>query len=211
MKGYSVYVDYLMLKRHFDLDSFVWKEDAHYGRLKSETFKKRRDASFFIKLDNDSSSIRRKWVDRLVSGFIYDKNFWIGSVFDEEYIDYHNYRMKRFGSLESTFSREIDIIEQYLIEEKTCLESVLLTNGTKDPIIIGKFMRPISLETFAVIEHFSSFTRMWFPVNPLQQLRRKLIYKYSMLLRLGERDLAKMKEKYHQISAIIAPSAPAHL
>lgn len=210
MKGFSAYIDYLMIKRHFDLDDFVWKEDANYGRVKPETFQKRRDASFFIKLDNDSSGVRRRWVDRIVSGFVYDRNFWIGSVFDDEYIDYHHFRMKRFGSLESTFSREADDLEHYLITEETCLKTVLLTRGTNDPIIIDRFMRPTSLETFAVLENFSSFTRMWFPINPLQQMRRSLIYKYSMLLRLGERDLVKMKERYHQLSVILAPSAPTH-
>lgn len=211
MKGFQSYIDYLMLKRHFNTDSFIWNENNQYNRIKESTFQKRKDITFFIKLETISFGNRRDWIDKIVSGFIYDQDFWIGSIFNDEHNDFHNYRMKRFLALESTFERELEELEFYLTSNSISFDSSLLTFGTKDPIIVNRFLRPTSLETFAVLEHFTNFTRMWFPINPLQQLRKNLIYKYSMLLRLNERNLAKMKEKYQQLSATLAPGAPAHI
>jgi len=211
MKGFQSYIDYLMLKRHFNTDSFIWNENNQYNRIKETSFQKRKDITFFIKLETISSGNRRDWINKIVSGFIYDQDFWIGSIFNDEHNDFHNYRMKRFLALESTFERELEELEFYLTSNSISFDDSLLTFGTKDPIIVNRFLRPTSLETFAVLENFTNFTRMWFPINPLQQLRKNLIYKYSMLLRLNERNLAKMKEKYQQLSATLAPSAPAHI
>ena len=211
MKGFQSYIDYLMLKRHFNTDSFIWNENNQYNRIKESSFQKRKDITFFIKLETISSGNRRDWINKIVSGFIYDQDFWIGSIFNDEHNDFHNYRMKRFLALESTFERELEELEFYLTSNSISFDDSLLTFGTKDPIIVNRFLRPTSLETFAVLENFTNFTRMWFPINPLQQLRKNLIYKYSMLLRLNERNLAKMKEKYQQLSATLAPSAPAHI
>jgi len=211
MKGFQSYIDYLMLKRHFNTDSFIWNENNQYNRIKETSFQKRKDITFFIKLETISSGNRRDWINKIVSGFIYDQDFWIGSIFNDEHNDFHNYRMKRFLALESTFERELEELEFYLTSNSISFDNSLLTFGTKDPIIVNRFLRPTSLETFAVLENFTNFTRMWFPINPLQQLRKNLIYKYSMLLRLNERNLAKMKEKYQQLSATLAPSAPAHI
>ena len=211
MKGFQSYIDYLMLKRHFNTDSFIWNENNQYNRIKETSFQKRKDITFFIKLETISSGNRRDWINKIVSGFIYDQDFWIGSIFNDEHNDFHNYRMIRFLALESTFERELEELEFYLTSNSISFDDSLLTFGTKDPIIVNRFLRPTSLETFAVLENFTNFTRMWFPINPLQQLRKNLIYKYSMLLRLNERNLAKMKEKYQQLSATLAPSAPAHI
>lgn len=208
MKGFRPYVDYVMIKRHFEDSPFVWRENAEYGRLKPSTFQKRKDCAFFVRLENENSGDRKKWVDRLVSGFVFDRNLWIGDVFEQDHIDSHHCRMRRFGALESAFSRECEEIEYDLVSEESCLKNVLLTSGTGDPIIMGRFMKPTSLETFSVLEHFTAFTRSWFPINPIQKMRRNLIYKYSLLLRLEERDLSRMEKTYHQLSVNLAPSAP---
>ena len=181
MKGFQSYIDYLMLKRHFNTDSFIWNENNQYNRIKETSFQKRKDITFFIKLETISSGNRRDWINKIVSGFIYDQDFWIGSIFNDEHNDFHNYRMKRFLALESTFERELEELEFYLTSNSISFDDSLLTFGIKDPIIVNRFLRPTSLETFAVLENFTNFTRMWFPINPLQQLRKNLIYKYSML------------------------------
>ena len=102
MKGFQSYIDYLMLKRHFNTDSFIWNENNQYNRIKETSFQKRKDITFFIKLETISSGNRRDWINKIVSGFIYDQDFWIGSIFNDEHNDFHNYRMKRFLALEST-------------------------------------------------------------------------------------------------------------
>lgn len=209
--GFKAYIDYVFIKRHFLDEKFMWDEAGSYGKIKPTSFQKRNDAAFFVRLEKDCQKDRRRVVDRLVSCAIYNNNFWIGETFLQDYVDYHNNRMKRYGALESTFQNESEWLEFYLIDKGISLADALLTSGVNDPIIIKQFGQKLSLETFAVLEHLTGFTRSWFPINPLFKMRRLIVYKYSKLLRLNERSMEKIIKTYHNLSIILAPSAPIHL
>ena len=202
MSAFQSFVDYILIKKHFSDEGFIWIENGFYRRFRPETFEKRKDASFFYRLEKEYKGDRRKIVDFLVSCFIYDINFWVGDFAQDKYVLYHHNRMTRFGALESTFARESEDLEFYFQDKELDLETTLLTTGINDPIIVERFMVATSLETFALLEHFTGFTRRWFPINPLQKWRRQIIYKYAMLLRLEERNMKKLESTYQHLCQI---------
>lgn len=205
--AFQVYIDYVFLKRHFSDDKFIWSESANYPRMRLESFLKRRDVVFFNSLHNYYRN-RRTTIDHLVSCLLYDRDFWIGNALKDEYIMQHQNRMMRFGALERTFVNDCEKIEEYLTDHELSMEGLLLTSGTKPVIIMELYPAKISLETLAVIEHLTGFTRSWFPINPLQKWRRLNIYKYQFLLRLNERRIDKIQSAYQHLVQNLAQSAP---
>jgi hypothetical protein len=199
MKGFQTYKDYVYIDLHFKDNTFIWNENYNYSKITENAFLKRKDLVFFRKFEDYYKGDRRSIIDHLISGFIFDYDIWIGNILNDEVICLHESRMKRFNSLESTFSHEANKIEFYLFSNSITFEKSLLTKGTKDPIILELFMNDVSLETFSVLEELHGFTKLWFPLNPLQKLRKMLIYKYSKLLRLNERNMSKINNVYQQL------------
>lgn len=199
--AFQTYIDYIFLKRHFSDEQFIWSESANYKRMKLESFLKRRDVSFFNALHSLYKS-RKPILEHLISCFLYDNNFWIGDALKDEYIMRHQNRMMRFGALERTFVDDCEKIEEYLKDHELRLDDVVLTSGTKSPIIMDLYPATISLETLAVLEHLSGFILSWFPINPLQKWRRLLIFKYQFLLRLNERNMEKIQNAYQSLSRL---------
>ncbi len=195
---FQVFVDYVFLKRHFSDEKFLWSESANYKRMKLDSFLKRRDASFFNALYSFYKN-RRQVIDHLISCFLYDSDFWIGSALKEEYIMRHQNRMMRFGALERTFLDDCEKIEEYLTDHELRIDDLVLTSGIKSPIIMELYPAMISLETLAVLEHLTGFIGSWFPINPLQKWRRLIIQKYSFLLRFEERNADKIQSVYQNL------------
>jgi hypothetical protein len=196
--AFQVFIDYVFLKRHFSDENFIWSESANYKRMKLESFLKRRDVSFFNALYSTYKT-RRPIVDHLISCFLSDSDFWIGNALKDEYIMRHQNRMMRFGGLERTFLDDCEKIEEYLEDHELHLDDLFLTSGTKSLIIMELYPATISLETLAVLEHLTEFTRSWFPINPLQKWRRFIIYKYQYLIRFEERNVDKIQNVYQHL------------
>lgn len=195
--AFPTYVDYVFLKRHFADEKFIWSESANYRRMKIESFLKRKDVAFFVALHNHYRD-RRQIVDHLISCFIFDSEFWIGNALKDEYIMRHQNRMMRFGALERTFVDDCEKIEEYLQDNDLNLDDLVLTSGARSRIM-ELYPGTISLETLAVLDHLSEFTRVWFPINPLQKWRRLIVYKYGYTLRLEERNVDKIKSVYQHL------------
>jgi hypothetical protein len=166
--------------------------------MKLESFLKRRDVSFFHALYNHYKN-RRSIIEHLVSCFLYDSDFWIGDALKDEYIMRHHNRMIRFGALERTFVVDCEKIEEWLKNHELSVSDVVLASGIKLPIIMELYPATISLETLAILEHLTGFTRSWFPLNPLLKWRRLLIFKYRFLLHLNERNMEKIQNSYQYL------------
>lgn len=191
--AFQTYIDYIFLKRHFSDEQFIWSESANYKRMKLESFLKRRDVSFFNALHSLYKS-RKPILEHLISCFLYDNNFWIGDALKDEYIMRHQNRMMRFGALERTF---VDDCEKIVFNNQD--HSISLTTGTHSSIM-DLYPSTICLETLAILEYFTGFTRSWFPINPLQKWRRLLVHKYNFLLRLNERNMEKIQNAYQSLN-----------
>lgn len=193
---FQTFIDYVLLKKHFTDESFIWNETARYSRITVNAFSKRKDAPFFKSLQKKCRG-RKEVIDYLVSCFLYDNNFWIGNALKDEYEYCHSNRMSRFQSLERTFSIDCEKIEEQFTDKT--FEQIALTNGTKPPIIMELYPSTICLESLALLEHFFGFSRLWFPLNPLLKWRRLLVYKYQFLLRLNERNMEKIQNAYQSL------------
>jgi len=191
--AFQTYIDYIFLKRHFSDEQFIWSESANYKRMKLESFLKRRDVSFFNALHSLYKS-RKPILEHLISCFLYDNNFWIGDALKDEYIMRHQNRMMRFGALERTF---VDDCEKIAFNNQ--VDDISLITGIRSSIM-DLYPATISLETLAILDHFTGFTRIWFPINPLQKWRRLIVYKYQFLLRLNERNMEKIQNAYQSLN-----------
>lgn len=190
--AFQTYIDYIFLKRHFSDEQFIWSESANYKRMKLESFLKRRDVAFFNALHSLYKS-RKPILEHLISCFLYDNNFWIGDALKDEYIMRHQNRMMRFGALERTF---VDDCEKIVFNQ---VNGISLTTGSHSSIM-ELYPSTICLETLSILEHFTGFTRIWFPINPLQKWRRLLVHKYNFLLRLNERNMEKIQNAYQSLN-----------
>ena len=198
--SFQVYIDYVLLKKHFSDEQFIWCETASYKKMKHETFLKRNDIAFFQALYNRYKN-RKQIVDHLISSFIFNNEFWIGDALKDEYIMRHHNRMFRMGALERTFVDDCEKIEEYMQDHELNFDQLVLTCGPNCRII-DLYPGTISLETLAVLEYLTWFTRTWFPINPLQKWRRLIIYKYQYLLRVDERNMEKIQNAYQHLLRI---------
>lgn len=200
MEGFQTFIDYVCIKAHFSDMKFIWKKNKSYNFFKIQSFLKRKDQHFFKKLERNYSE-RRMILEHIISGFLNNNSFWIGSCFDDEVIEYHQNRMKRIGALESIFSREMEILEFLLVDSKLTFNKAILTTGIKDPIII-QWWKELSFESWALLNHFSYFTDLWYPINPFQKQRRNNLHKYKYLLSLRERRYEQLNQTYQSIAQI---------
>jgi hypothetical protein len=200
IEGFQSFVDYILLKLHFNNLDFIWNESTRYTKVKQSTFDGRNDKSQFIKFERMNRFERRRWIDHLVSAFLFDSSIWIGDVMMDDTIAYHEARLKKVGALESLFQRECELIEFYLVDNQINLQSALLTTGIKDPIITR--IKGISLESLTLLHQMTGWADLWFPINPLFKHRRMLIHKYRSLLRLPERDYLRIETTYQHLAQI---------
>lgn len=205
--GFQSYVDYIGIKRHFSDPDFTWQPEAVYKRIKPSAFEKRNDQIFFAKLERTHRE-RRRWVENLISGFLYSTDLWIGELFEDDVMRFHQDRLGRIGSLESLFKRDCEVLDFYLFDNSTSLENVLLTAGQQDPIIVVLYQKKtISLETLVILNRFSGWLEAWNPINPLQKERRLQINKYRTLLNLASRNTLSLETSYQQLAQ---PRVSAH-
>lgn len=199
--GFRTYVDYVYLKKHFNDIDWIWNPKANYARLKESSFEKRRDRFFFQKLEKEIAD-RDERIECLVSAFLFNNEIWIGDIFDPEVSQFHNDRVKRVSGLESLFRGDVEKIEFYLIDKKLTLQSILLTSATKSPILIQEARTlDVSFETLAVINHFTSFTDLWFPLHPLLKIRRLQLHKYKYLLHIADKRYDRLRSIFESLNA----------
>lgn len=202
--GFKTYVDYIYLKKHFNDYEWNWKPKANYTRLKESTFEKRRDRLFFQKLEKDIAD-RDDRIEYLVSAFLFNNSVWIGNIFESDICQFHKDRIKRVSGLESLFHSDAEKIEFYLIDNKLSLQDILLTSSTNSPILIQESQSlGASFETLAVINFFTSFTDLWFPLHPLLKLRRLQLHKYKVLLHIVDKRYDKLHNTFQNLDQISA-------
>lgn len=186
--GFQTYVMYVYLKRHFSDFKFIWDPNSKYARLKEDAFEKRNDKLFFQKLEK-SFQTRDDRKEYLISAFLFNNDIWIGDVFHDVVVQFHKDRMKRVTSLESLFQRDAEKIEFYLVDKGITLQDIILTSSSNSPILVQDVKAiGVSFETLAIINQFTSFTDLWFPLNPLLKIRRLQLHKYTCLLNSSEKN-----------------------
>lgn len=177
-QAYDAFIQYQSIRLHFN----NWKFNSLISRanISAEAFVKRRDAYQFQRL---SEYIKDRDVLRefLVSSFLKNSNAWVGDMLSDEYIEYHQGRMKRVVSLDSTL--EIDSGRFLFLCSDEGVENIkegLTCNGGN--VIITRSGNGISRETQAVYDAFFRFSDK--PcLDPLWEETRKSVHKYSIIIK----------------------------
>lgn len=199
IEGAQTYIDYIGIKSHFNQPNFFWNKDYTYKKINEQNLRKRKDYRFFQRLE-ELCVDRQDVIDHLISYFVYNNDFWIGQFADFEYLEFHSRRMDLLDSLDVVFKKEMENLELVVSDYCIRFDELLVIQPTKDPLLLN-YMPILSFETIIIIDYFSGFTDIWFPINPLQKQRRMLFNKYGYLLDIkNNRHYEKFKKTYQSIA-----------
>ena len=150
MEPIDVYLMYCAMKAHFGKGDYDFVTYKGKTRIKRDTFYKRKDRSFFVRL-------ARKYQTELeiqnyfVANFIKDKKGYIANFNDE---NYESWKLKRQG-----FFEMFDVEMKPLVEAFEDLFTV--TNG-QHPKLMREFLGGrVSLETIIILDELVNFGPDW--------------------------------------------------
>lgn len=187
-----VFSDYVRLKYLFR-NVMKWNPDKK--PFSQDALDSRPDfKSFYIAAKK--YDCRSEIVDRLVSGFLQNKDFYIINMYELDYIEFHNKRFRTCSSLLHTWKTDIEKIQDFQILN-SCPVSELLSKK-KVPEIIKKSRRIIggvSMETLAILNYYFGFCENITTNDPLWESQSAKIKSYSQLFKGGneyELELEKL-------------------
>lgn len=182
----QVFRDYLNIKLHFD-GRFIWSPGMGQ-KITDKTLRDRKDSRFF-EIIAEKEATRGDIVERLVSAFLWDSGFWVGSYFHEDLEVAHGKRLKYTQSIRHKFSSEFEAIVNFQKSRDLSLKKLLIGNGIPGIIQHRRtILGGVSDETLAILDHFFQFCERGESLNPLWNERRHIIARYSHFAIPGDRD-----------------------
>jgi hypothetical protein len=150
MEPIDVYLMYCAMKAHFGKSDYDFVTYRGKTRIKRDTFYKRKDRSFFVRLARKYKT-EQEITNYLVSNFIRDKKGYIANFNDE---NYESWKLKRQG-----FFDLFEVEMKPLVEAFEDLFSV--TNG-QHPKLMKEFLGGrVSLETTIILDELVSYSQSW--------------------------------------------------
>lgn len=150
MEPIDVYLMYCAMKAHFGKGDYDFVTYKGKTRIKRDTFYKRKDRSFFVKLSRKYKT-EQEIQNYFVSNFIKDKKGYIANFSDE---NYESWKLKRQG-----------FFEMFEVEMKPLVEAFedlfTVTNG-QHPKLMREFLGGrVSLETVIILDELVNFGPDW--------------------------------------------------
>ena len=150
MEPIDVYLMYCAMKAHFGKSDYDFVTYKGKTRIKRDTFYKRKDRSFFVKLARKYST-EEQIKNYFVSNFIKDKKGYIANFNDE---NFESWKLKRQG-----------FFELFELEMKPLVEAFedlfTVTNG-QHPKLMREFLGGrVSLETLIILDDLVCFDVNW--------------------------------------------------
>ena len=150
MEPIDVYLMYCAMKAHFGKSDYDFVTYRGKTRIKRDTFYKRKDRSFFVRLARKYKT-EQEITNYLVSNFIRDKKGYIANFNDE---NYESWKLKRQG-----FFDLFEVEMKPLVDAFEDLFSV--TNG-QHPKLMKEFLGGrVSLETTIILDELVSYSQSW--------------------------------------------------
>ena len=150
MEPIDVYLMYCAMKAHFGKSDYDFVTYRGKTRIKRDTFYKRKDRSFFVRLARKYKT-EQEITNYLVSNFIRDKKGYIANFNDE---NYESWKLKRQG-----FFDLFEVEMKPLVEAFEDLFTV--TNG-QHPKLMKEFLGGrVSLETTIILDELVSYSQSW--------------------------------------------------
>ena len=150
MEAIDVYLMYCAFKAHFTRDDYDYFKYDGKTRIKRESFYKRKDRLFFVKI-----SRRYKEYDEvknyLVSNFVKRPDGYVANFDDKIYQDWLD-RRRNFYNI---FSNEM---QPYVKN----FEPLFAVENSNHPKLLREYLgKRISLETLAVLDNLVNFSEKW--------------------------------------------------
>ena len=150
MEPIDVYLMYCAMKAHFGKGDYDFVTYKGKTRIKRDTFYKRKDRSFFVKLSRKYKT-EQEIQNYFVSNFIKDKKGYIANFNDD---NYESWKLKRQGFL-----------DMFEVEMKPLVEAFedlfTVTNG-QHPKLMREFLGGrVSLETVIILDELVNFGPDW--------------------------------------------------
>jgi len=150
MEPIDVYLMYCAMKAHFGRGNYDFVTYKGKTRIKRDTFYKRKDRSFFVKLSRKYKT-EQEIQNYFVANFIKDKKGYIANFNDE---NYESWKLKRQG-----FFDLFEVEMKPLVEAFEDLFTV--TNG-QHPKLMREFLGGrVSLETLIILDELVNFGPDW--------------------------------------------------
>ena len=150
MEPIDVYLMYCAMKAHFGKSDYDFVTYKGKTRIKRDTFYKRKDRSFFVRLARKYKT-EQEIQNYFVANFIKNKKGYIANFNDE---NYESWKIKRQG-----FFDLFEVEMKPLIET---FEDLFVVENGQHPKLMKEFLGGrVSLETLIIIDELVNFDPNW--------------------------------------------------
>ena len=150
MEPIDVYLMYCAMKAHFGKSDYDFVTYRGKTRIKRDTFYKRKDRSFFVRLARKYKT-EQEITNYLVSNFIRDKKGYIANFNDE---NYESWKLKRKGFF--------DLFEVEMKPLVEAFEDLFTVKNGQHPKLMKEFLGGrVSLETTIILDELVSYSQSW--------------------------------------------------
>ena len=150
MEPIDVYLMYCAMKAHFGKSDYDFVTYRGKTRIKRDTFYKRKDRSFFVRLARKYKT-EQEITNYLVSNFIRDKKGYIANFNDE---NYESWKLKRQGFF--------DLFEVEMKPLVEAFEDLFTVKNGQHPKLMKEFLGGrVSLETTIILDELVSYSQSW--------------------------------------------------
>ena len=150
MEPIDVYLMYCAMKAHFGKSDYDFVTYKGKTRIKRDTFYKRKDRSFFVRLSRKYKT-ELEIKNYFVANFIKNKKGYIANFSDE---NYESWKLKRQG-----FFKQFEVEMKPLVE---MFEDLFRVENGQHPKLMKEFLGGrVSLETVIVLDELVNFDNAW--------------------------------------------------
>ena len=150
MEPIDVYLMYCAMKAHFGKGDYDFVTYKGKTRIKRDTFYKRKDRSFFVRLSRKYKT-EQEIQNYFVANFIKDKKGYIANFNDE---NYESWKLKRQGFF--------DLFEVEMKPLVDAFEDLFTVTNGQHPKLMREFLGGrVSLETIIILDELVNFGPDW--------------------------------------------------
>ena len=150
MEPIDVYLMYCAMKAHFGKSDYDFVTYKGKTRIKRDTFYKRKDRSFFVRLARKYKT-EQEIQNYFVANFIKDKKGYIANFNDE---NYESWKLKRQGFFDLFTVEMTPLVQSF--------ENLFKVDKNQHPKLMKEFLGSrVSLETMIVLEELVSYEQSW--------------------------------------------------
>ena len=181
MEPIDVYLMYCAMKAHFGKSDYDFVDYKGKTRIKRDTFYKRKDRSFFVKLARKYST-EEQIKNYFISNFIKDKKGYIANFTDE---NYESWKLKR-----KNFFEIFEVEMKPLVES---FENLYVVENRQHPKLMREFLGGrVSLETLIILDELVGYGTTW-----IEEMKDDIIWNdLDNLMDNYERFLTIDQEQY---------------